>query len=383
MKSTDFRKAVIIHDMATPVSPFPACQAEEVYVLNNGYSISIDKVQFDNAIGYLPKDGDKIYFHPKCNVVRDKVRTWGKLKNLSITTDINKANAEFVDKQTVQGYLTRPKRQMYAYKHDDVTGFLTANYGKDMDIIINMIRNCQSETVYLSRKIILDNNEFIERKDKNGVVTNADKIKRANIVKPLNHFAATPSPRWELNYATPKQFTSIQDLLYSTKVRSVASLIDQLNENLIAIDQEMYDQLKTMLQSKDEADMTVAIECLANCNLQKSMGRVILLLKDHWRHISKYRAAKHANFKSLLSFLNLPNLTRITYDDMVESMMSYGYLTKETLFDLMPIIKEQMKKKADSKHFTIKTVTCSEEIVQPLAPHLKPTEPKTNIVKNE
>jgi hypothetical protein len=121
-----------------------------------------------------------------------------------------------------------------------------------------------------------------------------------------------------------------------------------------------------MLESDDQGNHSIAIETMANCDLQKSALNILFLLKYHGSAIYNSKTSTHVNFKSLLSFFNISryNLNSyrgITYDDIIKMLTDKGLLTDEHISKIKPLVFEEYLNCAPSKYFTINDLIFSQK----------------------
>jgi len=367
MNLTDFNDAIIIKGITEPITPIHAIDLKKVMVFQKS-GLSRSDLLLDGK-EYNPTPKDRLYFYPGCSILRHKVREWGKTDNITITRHQDKATAEFIAMNTLKQmftdqYITKVSKDMFIE-------FLTLNYPEDnFELQIDEIRNTVSDFVYLDigwdiQQWLLFDSQNNNNNGKNRAKEVGITISLKDLWRKYNLNAAKHDQihRGFTAWMDDKTFDQLTHLFNSTKVYTQESLIQHINKGATIIDNGMYMQLNNMLASNNKEDIIVAMECMANCNLDRSLGKILLLLKNHYGSAIHSRKEKnHVNFKSLLTFINMPGLNWITYDNIIDNMMDKGLLDKQTLEELMPLVKHDMKKNHDTGHFKINTITVSNEV---------------------
>jgi len=79
------------------------------------------------------------------------------------------------------------------------------------------------------------------------------------------------------------------------------TLLTEINKEII-IDIQMYDNLKTMLYSKNKGDKNLAVDIIANSNPKESKVYIILLLAEFWK---QFPDKTGQNFKSICKYFDV------------------------------------------------------------------------------
>ena len=78
------------------------------------------------------------------------------------------------------------------------------------------------------------------------------------------------------------------------------TLLEQCTKE-ITIDSEIYESIRSMLNSKDEGNVSLGIEMISNCNYVDSKHYILFLLNEFWNGSIK-RATKTTNFVNCLKY---------------------------------------------------------------------------------
>ena len=167
----------------------------------------------------------------------------------------------------------------------------------------------------------------------------------------------------------------------AANVYSESEIIKHINEDSTIIDYEMVDQLNVMLDSDDRKNHVLALEIIANCNINESLYCVLLLLRQHSHTLVCLKEASHINFKSLLKFLDLSDWRRISFDDIMDNLMDKEVLKIEDVKDILERVKMEVVKHTSlfNKNFTINTLTVSDKVKAYFNPTVEVEEPIENI----
>lgn len=365
----DFNEVIVIDSMTKPDSDAQLFEWSIMRVYKEeAYKLKTNALK-TNSKQYIPKTKDKLYFYPGCNVPRYKVREWGKKNKITVTIKYESATAKFGCEQSVSScisYETFIKTTKVGYIQ-----WLNNNYDctkQSIKQLIVKLNNSGNNYVYLHRygpKSLQQFNEIIH-----AYGHNAGKIhgwaKLANLKTGIKDHDAKIDGYYRGAYLTENNYNILTSLLSAPDIYSQEEIIGLINEDAAIIDQNMYNRLRDMFNSKTSADHTMAIEILANCNISPSLHHVMLLIKEFNTLLYSMAESKHVNFKSLLEYIdvNRGSMGSITDDKMVQCLMDKNVLSMEIVRELAEGVKNLWKNDHDSSHFKIQTITVSEEVKQ-------------------
>ena len=144
-------------------------------------------------------------------------------------------------------------------------------------------------------------------------------------------------------------------------------LLPHMNgDETITIDEKVFNQLNNMFESEDKDNHVLAMEIMANCNYQKSIMYILILLREYNYKIGKLRSRTHVNFKSLLGYLGMrhDNLYLQAYE-MIDIMLERNLVTLEKLQYLFDKYQDDFIN-IYGDHFRIHQLTLSPELAEKL-----------------
>ena len=305
---------------------------------------------------YTPGMNDKLFFLPGVNIPRVKLKNLTTTYNIKTVRDITDATHIFAGKDTsgkigesqwhntmdtiaLTNFLQIAKDDIDSY---DFTRLLLATADYEEPYIY-----CD----YNTRRILLGYDNVLPCMTDLRFQQNLLKLQYNNSIR-----VTAIKSDYEVLYSYISQCT-----LYSE-----SGLLAHVNgDDAIIIDETIFDQLKTMLQSSDEDNATLALEIMANCNYSDSLLYLEMLFKECAHRISNCNAKKHVNFKSLLSYLNKNSRYLDTnLDKIVQSLISKKVLSQDKLDVLINRYSEELGHYGSTTYFKVKTFTMSTEVLE-------------------
>ena len=162
-----------------------------------------------------------------------------------------------------------------------------------------------------------------------------------------------------------EKFLHIENNL--NKTYHYRELLPHMNgEKTITIDEKVFDQLSNMFESEDSDNHVLAMEIMANCNYQKSIMYLLILLREHNYNIGKLRSRTHVNFKSLLGYLGMKHDHLYVHAyEMIDIILERNLLTLENLQYLFDRYQDDLIT-IYGDHFRIHQITLSPELAEKL-----------------
>ena len=328
---------------------------------------------------YTPNAKDKLYFHKKCNVPRYKVRDWGKDKNISITTKQEKANASFIN---LRSHMLSHETTYIAWVvASQLKTFIEINY----EVVDGELKDFT---------MLLDNNPTLKvclpsYFNYNGNWLSGTQPYSGNWVS-----KGVKSSLKDLGFAVGRDHVKIisdedyknyEDIASSNNIYPESEIIKHINENAAIIDYKMVDQLSVMLDSLDKKNWVLALEIIANCNVNKSLYCIMLLLRAYNHKLVTLKEASHINFKSLLKFLDLPNWKYIDFDNIMNTLMDKDVLTLDDVKDILKRVKAEVTNHTYlfNDNFVINTLTVSDKVKKYFNPEIKIEEKEEHLENSE
>ena len=296
-----------------------------------------------------------IYFTPKVNVPRERVRPFLEDKGIKIIRDQNKADviitcADFYDANI---------------KHDYVD-FVPVHGLKYF--LSNFKDTCNAQSIlqqvegYLATEPIkyclLD-----------------DRAKLNIIYKDHHKNPSRHKMSWGKNYeyayesqdfnhakidrgsVSIIQDTSIYTPPFSAKAYDQKELLNMLGETVL--DKEGYESVRTMFKSHDKTNHLMAMTIMANCNYEQSFMYLALLLEEFGRNVIDNHSYKNTvAFKSLTKWMGY-NKYRFDKDRIFDISIEKGLLTPE----LLDIIKSEYREGSAtfSNHYEVVDIRLTPE----------------------
>jgi hypothetical protein len=251
-----------------------------------------------------PNEDSQIFVDQEINLPRVKLRDYIKTTNCKITNNLDKATHYVTNENALSELFIRMAK--YVLKIDSLPskifndplfeGFDLNTYPYKFVIIENYsAKTIISEHLEDFYKINFD--DLLNYK----VIYKLDKDEKFNTVKSLK-------------------------LIHSN------ILLDKVNKDSILIDEEYYNQLVTMITSNDTANVTLAMELMANCDYRKSAPYLLSLFYNYLDVFYDSRSKNHVNFKSLLEYWDLrPGALGVNVNQGIDLLYNKNILNKENL----------------------------------------------------
>lgn len=139
------------------------------------------------------------------------------------------------------------------------------------------------------------------------------------------------------------------------------------------ISSEVYNRLNQMLASNDEANIGLAMEIMANADIEASLFFMLCLIRNHGTTMYYNSAFNHVNFKAfretLAQTIDTSNPFRyvtIDSDWIITKMGQLGLLKMEHVNALMEDIKQSMSR-ANTPYFQIEKIKATPKLIEYLA----------------
>jgi hypothetical protein len=313
---------------------------------------------------YSPKVKDKLYFYPDCNVPRYKVREWAKKNDISITVIKEKSNAKFATNDTIKSYINNGVF-VKINKIDFISWLDINNYDKTSASYITLITVLTNHTYVYLEKYQSNIYAFSKTVDWDGTANN---IKTSHgLIRGYDdkNVSIVVEDYYQKDTTDDKNLKIIESLITDNAIYNQESIISLINEDAITIDEYMFSRLRDMFLSESKSDHLVALEIVANCNINPSLHYVLLLLREFNVNITNLKESKHINFKSLLEYIGISrgSMGYLAEDKIVNILMQKDVLTMRNVKELASGIKDVMKRNSDTTHFLISKITISEEVI--------------------
>ncbi|MEI6887469.1 MAG: hypothetical protein WCK31_04520, partial [bacterium] len=147
-------------------------------------------------------------------------------------------------------------------------------------------------------------------------------------------------------------YKNYMDFINDPEVYDQDDVLKVLNTGTVMTD-EMFESVKRLFESSDDTNTTLGMETLANCDYEASAVPILLLLKQYGSRMYGVTGSQHVNFKSLLKFFNITNLSGISLDTVIDCLRHQELLTPDNLNRIMPLAKSQMCEDARLRNFSV------------------------------
>jgi hypothetical protein len=294
---------------------------------------------------YVPQNGDRIYFLPGVNVPRVKFKNLCDDKGIRTVRDVAKANIFVANNSSYSKMLD--SNWNYKVKTDDFRALLEmTEFNSKLDSfhyqkIVDTLEFYVEDYVYTDRPTATL--IYVYVKNKKQINLNSEKI-----------------------YYVKEEYAEIINTISGITIYDEETIIDQLNgDDAAIIDDQIYKQLSTMLDSSDNDNKILAMEIMANCKYSASLVHLMMLFYKHGNAIYNMHTKNHVNFKSLLSWLDITaGNPHIDMDSAVKILRDKGQLTPDKLDKVLGYIQDDVVRHGNSRYFKMKTVTIDSELLE-------------------
>ena len=310
---------------------------------------------------YTPVAGDKLYVYPGCVLPRLKLKGFCEANKIAVVKYKDKANIFVVNKTSILDEFFETCRNCYYIDKKVLISELASSSTPAIEtiqelqlfpgdkVIIdnntkwNLVNYCHAFGLHNSIEIIVD--AYVDEDD-------AAEMAKVNCwdIDELHYFINPESKQAYL--------TLIANNIYEDK-----SFTSLLNETVI--DEDMYKTLRSMFDSRDNANHTLAMETMANCNYLESAIYLLFLFKDYRSEMYNSRTRNHVNFKALCQFFNVNVSTyALDLDGIVHKLKDKDILTKEAMDILLPLAKEVVLESGNTEYFEMTDVKPIDSIIE-------------------
>lgn len=295
------------------------------------YIERVYNVSHEDAVAYARtrslevKPGTVLFYLPNVGITRFKLKAFADKAGISSTKTIDKADYIIINdgkkSKTMKSLSTQQvEYTRYLIKRDDTEMRLWA------DVIDSSSRMYDPEFV----------RELDDVKGLEIIISDTDaELQKAFIHDQLGKYV------WYHYGYNEKNFISLPNPSLYSKLRHQDDISHLVNQDAIIITDEKRVELQRMFDSKQQDNVVLAMEIMANSNYEESILNNYLLIVTNSRLINDQRESGHKNFVALLAFygINLKYMgTRITnsqVDEISGMLKEYGQLTEETMQKLL------------------------------------------------
>jgi hypothetical protein len=294
---------------------------------------------------YTPTAKDKLYFYAECTVPRFKVREMWKPKKVSITVKEEYGTHKFLSSK-FNKYLDKAGN-LYTIKASDLKKWLDSNNS----IFANYAEHLQYDNLSEDVKEVLKTEgldiliDYYLRNIINGYINTLRGKDSYNQLYdyPIAKDKTLSYEMFELcSFKEDKEANAWKDLYNDSTDFYLDDAVNRaLQDESTVIDGEMYEQLKNLLESSDEANTTMAMEVIANSNIEKSAKFIYQLMREYSNRMVYNSAYNSVNFRSLRDSTGLDRYTRYDEDSYIKFIQKYDQADLDLVYTIREKCKEQ------------------------------------------
>lgn len=277
---------------------FDICLKENEYFL--GYTNSWELGEKDIQNLNLPKlkpgksfviNGKKIYRYPKLTLPREKVDLLKEKENVKVVRDPNNADIHIVSYSFL--------RNLFTFKWEKAIPFVE---------FFKVIKLC-IEKGLLSEEAVTQLKEIISSADKDSYVSfdryysYGNTPEQDNWLDTFNNIYSEYKKDYSRVIVVEDKNKNAYETFINTKSEIVfdTDILDLIDSELAVLSDDQYDNIENMLTSSDRDNRTLAVEMIANCNVEKSFNVVSGLYWWHYDFFKDTNNWNSVNVKSLRS----------------------------------------------------------------------------------
>lgn len=301
---------------------------------------------------YTPTKGDRLWFYPGCDIPRFKVKQFCQKYDVAVVKYTEKSNIRFISPRVIDELII-----------DSYTYQLPKEYFLNWlsTVMCNDYIQLEQDIIKSSGSIVCMNysvkDSFCEQK---------------NFSRKLLFSGQQGSYYDHICYIKDEDcYKQIVNISNDKGLYHQDGMLSLLNTGTI-MNEDMYRETAKLFESSDNTNTVLAMEAMANCDFQKSAVYLLLLIRENSTKIYNSSNRNHVNFKSLLRYFNITayTLTRLSVDDLLNSLRAQKLLSLTNLNMLMPLIMETVKEKGDMQYIKVKDVELSNEALTSIAENI-------------
>lgn len=315
-----YKKRIVINNINDNIPAYEIRYFSQFNDDDHEFSDVIDDIlSHVTLVNRQPISGDKLYLVSGCNIPRFKMKDYCNNSGSKVVKFIESSNLVVYNQECIKNlydnsnYRVMPKDTISKYVNLRLIEDPRSEYFKELYALIDEI----DEDVYVASHYYL-RMHFKE----NGFST--DKY-------PLEDF-------WNLDEAGHTQIQKIVNSKAEFVLENV--ILKEINGSMV-MDEEVYEQLKSLIESKDTENIKIAMELMSNCDYNKSSLYLLLLFNEYSNYFERQHNKNHVNFKSLLKYFGLQtSRIYVNTNGVLEKLKEKNLLTPEKFSRLKPLVLE-------------------------------------------
>jgi len=297
----------------------PALTADSEKELYEIFNASVKKSNFDTS------NCPKIFISKSCKIPRAKLSSLKDNKVLEVKRNIKDCDYLVVNIKSCAS--SAIEQDYYSFiidiseLHNIVKFELTHRYYEESKK--DQIKNTFAEILNLCKtynitKLRLNRLEYRSRYI---LIYKSDKEKYYNVLQPEGYTLQTFVNNFQFLNHPDRKFDKDGDVEYESSyfgimfsnpevqaiLNSSIKVIDssQVTKlmNSTVIDEELFENILSMLSSNDWDNINTALEVMASCDFEESLFYIVMLLDIEYQKISHSNYFKHVNFQSLVQYV--------------------------------------------------------------------------------
>jgi len=294
-----------------------------------------------------PGSGDKMYFLNGVIVPRFKLKAFHKNKDTTLVKYIESANIVVVGKSTINNF----------FEHSTT---YTVNIRKIENYLYTWL---------LTNHDRHNNYDFL---DDEWALKLLDEIKiiDEDLLVGYNYKYKAYLEKLKINLEdynftnvilSQEQYIALEKIMnLKCDIIKEEIILKELNSTL-TMDKTMYESIKNLMDSKDNGNLKLAMEMMANCDYDTSSLYLLLLLKEYDYKIARNSTKHHVNFKAMLHYFDYTPTSNFTIDiDGIITKLKDRKIPIINFIDVLtPLILADFKD--DSVHYKAASVILLDE----------------------
>ena len=303
---------------------------EGLFITNtNSWQITADDIKDcnilvnTNTVNFQDKS---LYRYPKLNLPRQKVDLLKERFNLKVVRNKDKADYHVISNKFLNGIFNTHWDTAITFKEL----YNVFNTWKENNLLSEIGLGICRDILELDRDAMFHVHRpgyYYGRSNEKGWDDFCD-----DIIRPIREAKEAYSSN-RVFFVKGQDVKIFNDLIGSNKLIMDGQVLDIVDEDLAVIDNSQYENIENMITSGDMDNRNIAVEMIANCNINKSFDVVSGL---YWWHYDWFKNTEHwnsVNVKAMRQQLKdyeggHSNSGIWSYNAYIERLANDGKLTK-------------------------------------------------------
>jgi hypothetical protein len=324
-----YKKRILITNVTNGI---PNYEIKYFSTIDNAYDFSeIITELFSNLniVERQPTTGDKLYILSGCNIPRFKMKDYCANKGSKVV--------KFIESSNLVIYSDDGIKKLYEFiDHRRIDKAVFSKY-----VNLKLIEDPRSE--YFKELYAL-----VQEIDEDVCLATHYNVRQHFKDNGFDFSDISRVGYWALNEHNNGYIQKIINTKSELILENV--ILKEINGSMV-MDDDVYEQIKSLIESSDNENIKLAMELMSNCDYNKSSLYLLLLFERYGRKFERQHNKNHVNFKSLLTYFGLQTKHISIYtDDILEILKEKNLLTPEKFSKLKPLVLENFND--SSKHYS-------------------------------